>query len=177
MVLVDGDARYYGVSDADPDVHGSGCLVGVNANETGPIHTDPQGRRFSGHWVVPPGREVNPTIVTRFMKVPFDPMIHYIAVHLHPFAESLELRDLTEGRTVYISRARPSEGKIDLDHVDSHSSPEGIPLHKDHEYELTSVYNNTSERDQDSMAVMYLYVLDKQFRRPELQGRRPPPFC
>ena len=31
-----------------------------------------------------------------------------------------------------------------------------------------SVYDNTSGEPQDSMAVMYLYLLDHHFQRPEL---------
>jgi len=31
-------------------------------------------------------------------------------------------------------------------------------------YEFLSVYNNTTSSDPDTMAVMYLYVLDKEFR-------------
>ena len=37
------------------------------------------------------GREVNHTPVTSLMALPFDTTIHYIAIHLHPFAESVEL--------------------------------------------------------------------------------------
>jgi hypothetical protein len=102
------------------------------------------------------------------MRLPFDTTVHYIAVHLHPFAESLELKDLTAGKSLYFSKARPSEGKIGLDHVDYLSSEEGIPLSADHEYELISAYNNTMSEPVDSMAVMYLYVLDREFKRPKL---------
>lgn len=52
---------------------------------------------------------------------------------------------------------------IGIDQVDYYSSALGIPLYKDHEYELLSVYNNTTSYDQDVMAVMFLYVLDKEF--------------
>jgi hypothetical protein len=45
--------------------------------------------------------------------------------------------------------------------VDHFSSREGIPLYRDHEYELVSIYNNTTPVDQDSMAVMHLYVRDR----------------
>jgi hypothetical protein len=166
MVLVDGKDPYFGVSDPNAEVHGPGCLVGTSAQETGYLMTDEQGRRFSGHWTVKPGRQVNHSNVTRNMKLPFDTTVHYIAVHLHPFAESLELRDLTAGRTIYRSQVKPTPGKVGIDHVDYFSSVEGIPLYKDHEYELISVYDNTSGEDQDSMAVMYLYLRDPEFRRP-----------
>jgi len=82
--------------------------------------------------------------------------------------ESLELRDLTAGKSLFLSKARASSGKIGIDQVDYYSSPEGIPLYKDHEYELVSVYNNTSGEDQDSMAVFYMYLLDKEYKRPQL---------
>ncbi|MGE4605458.1 MAG: hypothetical protein AAEJ52_01805 [Myxococcota bacterium] len=38
------------------------------------------------------------------------------------------------------------------------SSADGIPIYRDHEYELISTYNNTSGVDQDAMATMFLYV-------------------
>jgi len=41
--------------------------------------------------------------------------------------------------------------------------PEGIPIYKDHQYELVSVYDDTSGVDQDSMAVMFRYLLDEKF--------------
>ena len=91
-----------------------------------------------------------------------------IAAHLHPFAESLELVDLTTGKSVFKSRVRGREDGIGIDRVEYLSSKKGIPIFKDHEYELVSTYNNTTSRDQDSMAVMLLYLLDKKFSKPEL---------
>jgi len=165
MVLVEGTDGHFGLPpEADPNVHGTGCLVGTSASDTGGLFRDDYGRRFSAHWQVKPGREVNHTNVTRFMNAPFDTTVHYIAVHLHPFAESLELRDLTTGKTLYHSRTRPAEGRIGLAHVDYYTSAEGIPIYKSHEYELVSVYNNTTAELQDSMAVMYLYALDKEYK-------------
>ena len=166
LVLIDGKDPYYNVAQPDPNTHGTGCLVGLSAVSADHLVADQQGRRFSGHWVVGPGRQENHTNVTRYMDLPFDTTIHYIAVHLHPFAESLELRDLTTDTTVYKSLARGVDGKIGLSRVDYFSSPEGVALFKSHEYELISVYDNTSSQDQDSMAVMYMYALDPEFKNP-----------
>ena len=110
------------------------------------------------------------TLVTRILNLPFDTRIHYIAVHLHPFAESAELLDLTTGETVFKSEARPPLEGIGLAHVDSFSSPAGLPVYKDHEYELVSVYNNTSGVPQDSMAVMSLYMADRDFKAPSARA-------
>lgn len=163
LTLLEGEDGYYGVRAADQEQHGPGCLVGETASDHS--YDDGMGRKFTGHWLVQPGREVNRTLVTRLMRIPYDTTLHYIAVHLHPFAESLELRDLTAGETLFVSLARNFENKIGLAHVDYFASPEGIPVHRDHEYEIVSTYHNTTDEDQDSMAVMYLYLRDLEFEK------------
>ncbi|MBI3450497.1 MAG: hypothetical protein HY049_16495 [Acidobacteria bacterium] len=168
LVLIEGKDGHFNLPPGDDKAHGPGCLPGTGANDKSRVFTDDFGRKFAGHWLVKPGREVNHTNTTKFMRLPYDTTLHYIAVHMHPFAESLELRDLTTDKSLYFSKVEPTHGKIGIDHVDHFSSAEGIPLYKDHEYELVSVYNNTTNADQDSMAVMYMYVLDKEFRPPHL---------
>jgi cyclophilin family peptidyl-prolyl cis-trans isomerase len=165
MVLLEGDDGVFGVSQPDEELHGPGCLPGVAAG--GDKYRDDFDRLFGGHWVVKPGREVNRTLVTSILKVPYDTGLHYAAVHLHPFAESLELIDRTVGRSVFKAEAENFRDRIGLVSVDELASVEGIPLYADHEYELVSVYDNTTDRDQDSMAVMLLYLEDKKFSRRE----------
>lgn len=165
LELLEGHDGYFGLQDgAKESKHGPGCLPGHNAAKD--VYEDGLGRTFTGHWVVAPGRERNHTLVTRILNLPFDTRIHYIAVHLHPFAESVELFDLTAGETVFRSETRPPLEGIGLAHVDSFSSAEGLPVYKSHEYELVSVYNNTSGVPQDSMAVMSLYMADRDFKAP-----------
>lgn len=171
FVALDGAAegRWYGVEHPEPATHGSGCMVGANAG----THTyeDPLGHLFTGHWLVPPGRQVNRTLVSAFMDLPFDTTVHYIAVHLHPFAESLELRDLTTGEVVFASHVENARDRVGLARVEHFESPAGIALFKAHQYELVSVYDNPTGEDQDSMAVMFLYLLDREMEvateRPE----------
>jgi cyclophilin family peptidyl-prolyl cis-trans isomerase len=162
LVLLQGEGGVYGVPQPDEQVHGPGCLTGLPA---GFDKYRDSTQQFAGHWVVKPGREVNHTNVTRILKIPYDTTIHYVAVHLHPFAESLELVDLTTGRSVFKSEAEGFDGKIGLKRVDYISSEEGLPVYRDHEYELISVYNNTTGEDQDSMAVALMYLLDKEFEK------------
>lgn len=163
------DARYYGFDDTevDPEDHGQGCSVG-QAAIAGDADEDRHGQKFTAHWVVPPGEEVNVTNVTRFLNLPYDTRAHYIAVHLHPFAESLVLKDRTTGEIVFASKAEQSDGRIGLSRVEYYTSQEGLPLYKDHQYELISKYNNTSDEAVDSMAVMYLYMHDHNFKKPVL---------
>jgi hypothetical protein len=161
------NAKHYGVKEGDEseEEHGSGCSVGLPAVK-GDVDEDRFHQKFTGHWVVKPGREENRTLVTNFLQLQFDTKIFYIAIHLHPFAESLELIDRTEKKTVYKAVAKQTEGKIGLAHITHFESDEGIPIYKDHEYELVSIYNNTTNQDTDSMAVMYMYLQDLHFQKP-----------
>ena len=74
----------------------------------------------------------------------------------------MELIDVTENKSIFKGVAINSEDGVGLDHVTHYSSKEGIPIYKDHEYELVSIYNNTSGEDRDAMAAMMLFVLDKE---------------
>ncbi|TNE89366.1 MAG: hypothetical protein EP330_11465 [Deltaproteobacteria bacterium] len=165
-----GDARYYGVKpEDDPDGdHGPGCEVGAPAVD-GDVDYDRYGQEFSAHWKVTPGPETNTTLVTEFLGLPYDTKAHYIAVHLHPFAESLRLIDRTTGETVYYAEVENSSDRIGLDRVEYLHSEEGIQLYKGHDYELVSRYNNTSDKDADSMAVMYMYMDELNFEKPDLK--------
>jgi hypothetical protein len=162
--------RYFGMKEGegDPKLHGASCAVGIDPTGDSPLHRDQLGQEFTAHWVVKPGREVSRANVTRWLNLHHDTTIHYISMHLHPFAESLELYDVTAKKTVWKGLARQREDRIGLEHVDYYSSAEGLPLYKGHEYELISVYDNTSGVDQDAMAVLFLYLLDTDFKKPEL---------
>jgi hypothetical protein len=46
-----------------------------------------------------------------------------------------------------------------------------VKLFAGHQYELVSTYDNTSDVDADSMAVMYMYMRDQRFQRPDLAPR------
>jgi hypothetical protein len=150
---------------------GACCQVGVDAAygaaTARSIYTDKFGRKFSTHWVVKPGRHEYRRSYKAEQLFTRDTTIHYIACHLHPFAESLELRDLTTNETVFKSHCRNFEDFIGLEHVEEFSSVEGIPVYAFHEYESVAIYNNTSGQDQDAMAAMFMYILDKTFNRDD----------
>lgn len=164
MVALGQEQAHFDVASYDAAQHGEGCLVGERA--AGNVRTDSLGRDFSGHWVVKPGREENHTLVTESMNLPFDTDVHYIAAHVHPFAESIALRDLTTGETVFTSHATNFDDRIGLREVEYYSSVDGFRIHEDHDYEVVSIYENTSGEDQDSMAVLFIYALDREFQRP-----------
>jgi len=169
--LLDGKDGVFGTDAAtDLQKHAS-CLPGVQAPNTGPAQsfpTDGHGRTVTGHWVVKRGHEERHTLITSMLRLPYDTRIHFIGAHLHPFAQSLEVRDLTAGKTLFRSRTRRPTKGIGLSHVDAYSSGEGIPVYKDHEYELVSIYDNDSPNDQDAMATLFFYLEDKRFKKPAL---------
>jgi hypothetical protein len=167
MVLLQGEDGDFGQPAAGERIGHASCLPGQAVNQRGPMmYSDGMGRKATGHWIIRPGREERHTPVNAQLRLPYDTTLHYAAMHLHPFAESLELRDLTTGATLVKVRAKPARKGIGLESVEHFSSDEGVPLYKDHEYELVSVYNNTSAVNQDAMAVMLLYLQDRRFKSP-----------
>lgn len=152
--------------------HGATCLIGMrapNASGMSSDYTDPQGRHLTGHWVVPPGRQTNHSDITWFMRLPYDVKLHYAAVHVHPFAESLTMRDATTGQEVFKAVIRNPKQGVGLEHVDELVSVDGIKLYKDHKYEMISVYNNPTSENVDSMASMFLALSDPEFVAPTRQ--------
>ena len=101
------------------------------------------------------------------MKLPYDTRVHYILGHVHPYAESLTLRDLTDDKVLFSSEIQLGE-QGQIRQVGLFSSEEGLPIYKDHEYDLISVYNNTSQKDQDAMAIVYMYAADHRYRPPAI---------
>jgi hypothetical protein len=167
MALVEGESGVYAVEHPNEHQEAASCLPGVPAPQATAMRSkglvsDFPGRQFTGHWVVPPGREVRHTLVSRMLDLPFDTTVHYIATHLHPFAESLELRDLTTGETLFRANATGLDEGIGLSHIDPFSSVEGIPLYRAHDYEMVSTYDNTSGIDQDAMAAFVFFLHDKE---------------
>lgn len=170
VALLEGKDGHFGVDQPTEAQKHASCLPGLTAPDSKfpVVYGDEQGRKVTGHWVVPPGREERHTLINSIMQIPNDTTLHFIGVHLHPFAESIELRDLTTGKTLFKSRARGPEKGIGLSHVDYFTSREGIPVSKGHDYELVSVYDNTSGTEQDAMASMFFYFLDKEFKEPAI---------
>jgi hypothetical protein len=168
MASLEQTDAYFGVKDPEVRHEGSSCSVGsipgAVADEAA-IYTDEHGQRFAGHWVVAPGREVRHTLVTKQLALTFDTRIHYIGTHVHPFCTSLELRDLTTGESLFTVRPVAPEKGIGLADIAEYSSSEGIPVFMDHDYELVSVYENTSGVEQDAMATFFLYLEDEDGAR------------
>jgi hypothetical protein len=145
------------------------CIVGARAPQAtsgSADYVDPQGRKMTGHWIVPPGKQVNHSDISWFMNLQFDTRLHYAAVHLHPFARSLEMRDMTTGLTVFVAKAENPLNAVGLLHVDEFSSVDGVPLLHTHKYSLISTYDNPTDTNADSMASVFLGLDDSELTVP-----------
>ena len=151
----------------DDELAEASCAVGEFAGGGQLLH-DMFGRQFTPHWVVKPGRHEYRTLATDQMRIPYDTRIHFIGVHVHPYSVSLELQDLTAGETVWKSYHENHPERRGLAWVDYFSSEEGIPVYRDHHYQLISVYENPGDEDSDAMASMFIYYRDRDFQRAKV---------
>jgi hypothetical protein len=116
---------------------------------------------LTNHWIVPRGRHIYKTEITPQLNIPFDTTIHYATIHVHPFARGMQLRDLTTGETILSLGSRDWPDRIGVAHVDEFKSVSGIPIFRNHRYELAAEYDNNSASNTDAMAILYLYLLEK----------------
>jgi hypothetical protein len=86
--------------------------------------------------------------------------IHFIKLHLHAYGESLALIDKTDGKTLWKGWGESDVAQDALTKTDFYSSTEGLKIKASHQYELVTVYNNTTKHPVDAMAVLRLYVSD-----------------
>lgn len=137
------------------------CSVDISREDYNP-YRDKQGRKYTGHWTLPYGKEELTTDVTQMLDLKEDSRIHMIGLHLHPFAEGLELWDKTTDSLLYAGAIKSKADGFGFDSISYYSSREGIPVYQDHRYELKSIYNCTdSSEKHTAMAVMYLYLADR----------------
>jgi len=170
MASLEETEAYFNVINPKGAQKGVTCLPGTHAPGVGSagIFRDSYGQKFTGHWVVKPGKEVRRTLVTRYMNVPFDTTVHLVKIHVHPFCEKLVLRDLNTGEVLFTSTMKGPEGKVGLKYVKDYSDPIGFKVYRDHDYELVSYYNNDSGVDQDAMATFFLYLYDHEFDKNKI---------
>jgi len=116
---------------------------------------------MTNHWTVPPGHHVYQSEITPQLNLPFDTTIHYATIHVHPFARGMELRDLTTDKVVLKLNSRDWTDRIGVAQVDEFKSIDGVPISRGHRYQLTVDYDNTSGASTDAMAILYLYLLEK----------------
>ncbi len=138
------------------------------SNQCIPVETrnhaydDGKGNMLSGHWVIPPGRRIYRSDVDDQLQIKDSLRLHAAAIHVHPFAEWIELRNKTTGKTIFRSEIRNHNGRIGLERVAAFSSEEGVWLHSDNRHEIIMGTYNTTRENQDMMGSMFLFFYDAE---------------
>jgi len=125
-------------------------------------YTDGKGGRLSGHWVIPKGKKTYFSSINDQLHIKDSLRLHAAAVHLHPFATSITLYDLTDKKVIFRSTVVNHNNSIGLTKIDALSSIEGIWMFGNHDYQLTMDVNNTSAINQDMMGSMFLFFYDSE---------------
>lgn len=155
MLPYNAEHPFQGPTEDNPNM----CLPVETKNHS---YQNEKGESLSGHWVIFPGKDTYSYDITHQLKLKDSTTMHSIASHLHPFAESLALRDITLDSTLFISKAENYKDKIGLKKVSYFSSEKGVMLYPDHNYELVLKTDNTTEINQDMMASMFVFLYDKE---------------
>ena len=135
--------------DADPEVS---CLPADPGHKS----------KVTSHWMVPPGkhRYSSPVRDLPPFWIEEDTRIHYIWMHVHPYARSMELRDVTAGETVWRGEVHNHATLAAVLGTDHYADANGTPLYADHDYEVSTIYDNPTDHDIDAMAALWIYVAD-----------------
>jgi len=135
------------------------CLPVETKNHS---YTDTNGQAYSGHWVIPPGKRVYRASIDGMLQIKDSARLHAAAIHVHPFATSMTLRDITTNRTIFRNRIYNHRNRIGIDKIEDFVSENGIVLYADHHYELVLETNNTSPVNQDMMGSAFLFFYDSE---------------
>ena len=161
MIASDGKPGYFGEKSPDPAVHGQGTAA--NKLATTLTFPDPLGQNFGDYWYLDKGVQETRTLVTHLFRLKFDTKLHLATGHLYSYGRSLELRDLTADETLVKLEVTKRGPKGEVLELEQFSSIEGVPISMDHQYELVSIYDNTSDVQQKAAASMSLYLEDREF--------------
>ncbi len=145
--------------DNQKDMNPNACLPVDTKNH---VYLNEDGNTISGHWYIFPGKKTYQSDVTKQLALTDSISMHQIVVHLHPFAEELSLKDVTTDNILFTSKAINHKNKIGLAKADSFSSSKGVMLYPNHKYQMILTVNNTSEKRQDMMASMFVFLYDKE---------------
>ncbi|WP_233273939.1 hypothetical protein [Altibacter lentus] len=121
-----------------------------------------EGEKLSAHWILPEGNHRYEFDVTYQLELKEDTTIHAMAAHLHPHAQSFTLYDITEETAVYTFECENYNNKIGLKKVPVYASEEGLTLYADNSYKLILETKNPSEGFSDMMAVLFVYLYDRE---------------
>jgi hypothetical protein len=89
-------------------------------------------------------------------QAPFNGRVHFVGSHLHPYAESIELFDVSRSRPVWRGRPLGSAGPGE-NSMETYSSAEGYAVRAGDTFRISTVYNNPTSEKIDAMAAVFLF--------------------
>jgi hypothetical protein len=101
---------------------------------------------------VPSGRHEQ----ARTFQLDFEGRIHFMGTHIHPYAESMALYNVTRDELVWKGSAQNNAAGETSD-MEVFSSIEGYPVHAGETYKFVSTYNNPTEDFIDAMAGIFIF--------------------
>lgn len=101
---------------------------------------------------VPPGRHEKEAE----FKLKFDGRIHFIGAHIHPYSESITVRNVSRNETVWEGRTQ-ADANGETIGMEVYSSRDGYPVHAGETYALRSAYNNPTQSHIDAMAGVFIF--------------------
>ena len=142
-----------------PEKGSEQCIPVETKNHT---YDDGKGNKMSGHWIVPMGKSIYSANINGQLLIKDSLRLHAAALHVHPYATSLVLRDKTSAKDIFRSDITNAFKKTGLLKVPDFSSEKGVWLFENHDYELILDVDNTSSEKQDMMASTFLFFYDKE---------------
>ena len=107
------------------------------------------------HWYVPPGPQT--TRLRGKLNIPVPARVHYIVTHMHNHGEYVRLTDTVTREVLWQADVEYEPQRRQIASIPVYSSAQGFEVHPDRDYELEVRYDNTTDRDTDAMAAMYMY--------------------
>lgn len=152
-----------------------GLSAGVNApnNTSNGTFVDRNGRRMSGHWVIPPGIHSYSATINDEMEPGFtstERKVHAIWSHVHPLCTDLTLyrcEGKERSRVFSVGAKTVTKHGLEIKNIDYWTSTKGVVLPAKVNYELQVTYKNTTKMPQDSMASTGMFFEDPTFVRPD----------
>ncbi len=107
---------------------------------------------------VPPDRHRQEAV----LRLGFRGRIHFMGTHVHPYAEFVELHNVSRSERVWKGVGK-FESSGQMTGFEVYSSDDGYPVSPSETYKLTSAYDNPTGRQIDAMAGLFvMYSLDSR---------------
>ena len=158
--------------------HDTSCLA-VSSSTSAPNSVpgstliDSHNRTVSGHWAVPPGVHDYSSPITDDRDPGFnskDRIVHAVWSHMHPLCRqaSFLICDGSQKTPLWTVNVKTNtDHGLEIKHIDSISSKEGIRLPAGKQFEMASTYDNVTGITQDSMVSEGLFYEDSDFKKPD----------